>query len=201
MDHPTEAKPRPKRSLGWTAAPLIVFGLLAVIFAASLRSGDPSRLPSTFIGKPAPETDFKPLEGLMAGDKPVTGFASRELASGSVSIVNFWASWCQPCLDEHPLLVEISKRPGVSVYGVNYKDDPIAARRFLGLHGNPFKAVGVDPRGRGAIEWGVYGMPETFVINGRGQIAYKHVGPISRQSLERDLIPAIEAAGKSTAGP
>ena len=108
--------------------------------------------------------------------------------------MNFWASWCVPCVQEHPLLVALKERTGVRLYGVNYKDQAAAARRFLGRYGNPFAAVGVDGNGRAAIEWGVYGMPETFVVDGKGRIAYKHVGPISEQTLETKIIPAIRAA-------
>src|SRR5690606_16196919 len=113
---------------------------------------------------------------------------------GKVSVVNFWASWCVACIEEHPLLEVLRERTGVDIYGVDYKDQATAARRFLGRYGNPFTAVGTDANGRGAIEWGVYGMPETFVLNGKGEIVYKHVGPVSPQSLEEKLIPAIEKA-------
>jgi cytochrome c biogenesis protein CcmG, thiol:disulfide interchange protein DsbE len=189
---------RPRLRLGFVV-PLLLFAAMAGLFAFALRSGDPSRLPSALIGKPAPATDFPPLGGLRDERGTVPGFASRDLASGKVSIVNFWASWCVPCVQEHPLLVELKARTGVDLYGVNYKDQAAAARRFLGRYGNPFAAVGVDATGRNAIEWGVYGMPETFVINGRGEIVYKHVGPISAESLAQRLIPAIEAARGSSA--
>jgi cytochrome c biogenesis protein CcmG/thiol:disulfide interchange protein DsbE len=181
----SETKTETRRSRGWIAAPVLVFGALALLFAFALEHGDPSKLPSALIGKAAPATAFAPLEGLVEGDKPVAGFSNTDLAGGSISVVNFWASWCAPCVEEHPLLIELAKRTGVAIYGVNYKDQPAAGRRFLGRYGNPFKAVGVDPNGRGAIEWGVYGMPETF---------YKHIGPISAASLEKTLVPMIEAA-------
>lgn len=184
----------PRRSLGWALAPFLVFAAIALLFAFALTSGDPSKLPSALIGKPVPETEFPPLEGLVENGQPVPGFGAADLARGKVSVVNFWASWCVPCIEEHPLLVELKSRTGVDLYGVNHKDQPEAGRRFLGRYGNPFTAVGTDRSGRGAIEWGVYGMPETFVINGRGEIAFKHVGPISKQSLERQLLPAIAAA-------
>ena len=119
------------------------------------------------------------LEGLSDGTRPIGGFASADLAAGQVSVVNFWASWCVPCVQEHPLLVALKEQTGVQLYGVNYKDQAAAARRFLGRYGNPFAAVGVDGNGRAAIEWGVYGMPETFVVDGKGRIVYKHVGPIT----------------------
>ena len=122
------------------------------------------------------------------------GFTSAELANGKPSVVNFWASWCVPCAEEQPLLVELQKRTGVALYGVNYKDDAASARRFLGRYGNPFTAVGTDDKGRAAIEWGVYGMPETFVLNGKGEIVFKHVGPVTPQSMEQKLMPAIARA-------
>lgn len=183
-----------KRGIGWVLTPVLVFAGLVALFAFALQGGDPSKLPSALLGKPAPVTEFAPLEGLLADEKPVPGFTSGELATGRPVIVNFWASWCAPCAEEQPLLVQLQKRSGVALYGVNYKDDPVAARRFLGRYGNPFAAVGTDPKGRGAIEWGVYGMPETFVLNGKGEIVFKHVGPVSVQSIEEKLMPAIVRA-------
>jgi cytochrome c biogenesis protein CcmG, thiol:disulfide interchange protein DsbE len=179
------------RPLLW---PLAIFTVLAIVFALALRSGDPSKLPSALIGKRAPAIDLQPLEGLTDAGRPVDGFASADLAKGQVSVVNFWASWCGPCVQEHPLLMALKNESGVRVYGVNYKDQPAAARRFLGRYGNPYSAVGVDGNGRAAIDWGVYGMPETFVVNGRGEIVYKHVGPIGPEALETRLKPAIRAA-------
>jgi cytochrome c biogenesis protein CcmG/thiol:disulfide interchange protein DsbE len=128
------------------------------------------------------------------GARPIPGFATADLAKGEVSVVNFWASWCAPCVQEHPLLVALKEQAGVRVYGINYKDQPATARRFLGRYGNPFTAVGVDTGGRAAIEWGVTGMPETFVINGKGEIIYKHIGPISPESLQRKILPVIRGA-------
>jgi cytochrome c biogenesis protein CcmG, thiol:disulfide interchange protein DsbE len=182
---------RGPRPLLW---PLAIFAILALLFAFALRSGDPSKLPSALIGKRVPEISFAALDGLKDGTEPVGGFAAAELASGKVTVVNFWASWCVPCVQEHPVLGTLKQRTGTPIFGVNYKDETSQARRFLGRYGNPFAAVGVDADGRGAIEWGVYGMPETFIINGRGEIVYKHVGPISAESLEAKLIPAIRAA-------
>jgi cytochrome c biogenesis protein CcmG/thiol:disulfide interchange protein DsbE len=179
------------RALVW---PLVVFVMLAAIFAFALRTGDPSKLPSALIGQRVPDVALAPVEGLSDGGRPVPAFSAADLAQGQVSVVNFWASWCVPCVQEHPLLVSLKERTGVRLYGVNYKDQPAAARRFLGRYGNPFVAVGADTNGRAAIEWGVYGMPETFVINGRGEIVYKHVGPISPETLETKVIPAVRAA-------
>ena len=173
--------------------PLLIFAILALFFAFALRTGDPSRLPSALIGKPVPAIQLAALEGLTDGARPVGGFGSADLASGRVSVVNFWASWCVPCVQEHPLLVALKDKTDVQLFGVNYKDQATAARRFLGRYGNPYSAVGVDGDGRAAIEWGVYGMPETFVVDGKGRIVYKHVGPISAETLERKIIPVIRA--------
>ena len=174
--------------------PLGIFSVLAIIFAFALRTGDPSKLPSALIGKTVPAIELQGLEGLTDAGRPVGGLASADLAGGQVSVVNFWASWCVPCVQEHPVLVTLQERTGVRVFGVNYKDQAAAARRFLGRYGNPYFAVGVDGNGRAAIEWGVYGMPETFVVNGRGEIVYKHVGPITPEALEAKIIPVIRAA-------
>lgn len=184
---------KPRRS-GWIVLPLAMFFGLAIMFAFALFTGDPSKLPSALIGRPAPKVDFAPLEGLKVAGQSVPGFTAADLSKGDVTIVNFWASWCVPCVQEHPMLIELAMRTGVPIYGVNYKDEADNARRFIGRYGNPYKAVGVDPLGRGAIEWGVYGMPETFVVDGKGRIAYKHIGPISLGSLEERVIPAIEKA-------
>ena len=111
-----------------------------------------------------------------------------------MTVVNFWASWCVPCVQEVPLLMHLARQLGIKVVGINYKDPAPGGRRFLGRYGNPYAAVGTDADGRGAIEWGVYGMPETFVIDGKGRIAFKHVGEITEQALVDKLLPAIEAA-------
>jgi cytochrome c biogenesis protein CcmG/thiol:disulfide interchange protein DsbE len=193
--------PARKSNLGWVVAPLVIFAALIALFAFALQSGDPSKLPSALIGKPAPATTFPAIEGLVDNGKPVAGFSSAELAQGRPSVVNFWSSWCVPCAEEAPLLIELQQRSGVPLYGVNYKDDAISARRFLGRYGNPFVAVGSDAAGRAAIEWGVYGMPETYVVNGRGEIVFKHVGPISAESIETRLLPAIARAKVAASAP
>lgn len=189
-----------RRRFGWVAAPLVIFAGLALMFYYALQTGDPSQLPSALIGKPVPQFDLQPVNGLVDDGQPVPGFRSADLAGGKVSVVNFWASWCVPCVQEHPVLVEMVRRTGVDLYGINYKDQATAARRFLGHHGNPYRAVGVDGNGRTAIEWGVYGMPETFVVDGNGRIVYKHVGPISVEALQSKVIPAIESARTASAG-
>ena len=174
----------------WLALlPLAAFLALAAVFMAQLLSGrDSSVVPSALIGAPAPETALPPLEGL---DLP--GLDSATFA-GRVTLVNVWASWCAPCRAEHPLLMELSRDPRFSLVGLNYKDVPENARRFLGELGNPFEAVGVDQAGRTTIDWGVYGVPESFLVGRQGTILYKHVGPFTPDSVRGDLIPAIEAA-------
>lgn len=185
----------PKRRFSRLTVPLAIFAALAALFAFALSGGDPSKLPSALLGKPVPQVAFAAVEGLTDGTTPVRGFTAADLADGKPSVVNFWASWCGPCVQEHPLLVALSVKTGVRIMGVNYKDQPAAARRFLGRYGNPYVAVGADANGRGAIEWGVYGMPETFVIDGKGTIVFKHVGPITPETLEKKIIPAVKAAG------
>ncbi|MGF1650091.1 MAG: DsbE family thiol:disulfide interchange protein [Hyphomicrobiaceae bacterium] len=189
----TPEKPRRIR-LTWAIAPLVIFIAIGAMFAVALFSGDPSRLPSALIGKPAPSLNMEPLAGLQRDGVPIPSFGRNDLTAGKVSIVNFWASWCGPCVQEHPLLVELAGRDGVQILGVNYKDAAPGGLNFLRRLGNPYTAVGTDPNGRNAIEWGVYGMPETFVVDGDGVIVYKHVGPITEQSLQGTLIPAIERA-------
>jgi cytochrome c biogenesis protein CcmG/thiol:disulfide interchange protein DsbE len=179
--------------------PVLIFAGVAGFFAMALRSGDPSLLPSTLVGKEVPKGVFPPIEGLESNGKPEAGFTSADLAKGKVSVVNYWASWCVPCIEEHPFIEKLKSLTDVDIYGINYKDGADAARRFIGRFGNPYTAVGTDAQGRAAIDWGVYGTPETFVVNGKGQIVYKHVGPISEDSLKTKLLPAIEKA-RATAG-
>jgi cytochrome c biogenesis protein CcmG/thiol:disulfide interchange protein DsbE len=191
----------PKRSkLAWAIAPVLIFVLFAVLFGFALKSGDPTRLPSALIGRPAPAVTFAAIGELIEDGHDLQGFGVSDLATGKPIVVNFWASWCVPCVQEHPLLTTLKTKAGVDIYGVNYKDQADAARRFIGRYGNPFTRLGSDPHGRGAIEWGVYGMPETFVVNGRGQIVYKHVGALTPESIESKIIPAIEAARQSETG-
>jgi len=185
-----------RRTMWRMLLPLAIFASLAALFYVALYSGDPSRLPSALIGKKVPQFDLPGVEGLTADGRPVPGLTSADLERGGASIVNVWASWCIPCHQEHPYLTLLAERSGVPLYGLNYKDEAGAARRFLGRYGNPFKAVGVDASGRTAIDWGVYGVPETFIVDGKGRIAYKHVGPIDEAAIEDKLLPAIAAAGK-----
>jgi len=173
--------------------PLVAFLALAALFVLRLGAGDPSRIPSALIGHPAPRTDLPPLPGLERDGKAVPGLNSAEF-QGRVTVLNVWASWCVPCREEAALLMTVAADPRVNVVGMNYKDQPDNARRFLGRYGNPFAANGTDGNGRAAIEWGVYGVPETFVIGRDGRIAYKLIGPVTPDNLEAALQPAIEKA-------
>lgn len=179
--------------------PLILFGALSLVFLAGLFSGNASKVPSALIGRPAPMITLEALEGLREGGTAVLAFGMADLAKGRATIVNVFASWCAPCRIEHPFLVALAGSPAVkqgrvAVVGINYKDEAENARRFLGALGNPFSAVGVDRAGRAAIEWGVYGVPETFLIAGDGKILEKHVGPLDADSAGRLLARAM--AGK-----
>lgn len=178
----------------WALAPLLIFALFAGLFAFSLTSGDPSRLPSALIGRQVPAVTFEPIGGIIEGGHDLRGFGPSDLATGKPVIVNFWASWCVPCVQEHPLLIDLKAKTGIDIFGVNYKDSAEAARRFIGRYGNPFTRLGSDEHGRGAIEWGVYGMPESYVVNGRGEIVYKHVGAMTPDSIAKKILPAIETA-------
>jgi len=173
--------------------PLVVFLALTALFLVRLFSGDPSRIPSALIGRPAPAVDLPPMQGLERDGKPIPGLAAADFR-GNVTVVNVWASWCIPCRDEAPFLLELGGDTRIRLVGINYKDQPDNARRFLNRYGNPFTASGVDQNGRAAIEWGVYGVPETFLIGRDGRIAYKLVGPLGAENFERDMKPAIEKA-------
>lgn len=173
--------------------PLLVFLGLAGLFFYRLGAGDPALLPSALIGRPAPQTDLPPLDGLTRDGAPVPGLATANF-KGAVSIVNVWASWCVPCHDEVPFLHKLGGDKRVRLIGINYKDQSDNARRFIGRYGNPFAAVGTDAAGRASIDWGVYGVPETFLIGRDGKIAYKLIGPINEGNFASQLMPAIEKA-------
>lgn len=180
--------------------PLIVFIALALIFWTQLNSGrDISEIPSALIGTKAPWRDLDPLAGATKDGAPVPALTTQT-ARGKLTLVNFWASWCVPCRQEHPVILQLSKDPRITVVGVNYKDGAENALRFLGELGNPFSAIGLDPAGRMAIDWGVYGIPESYLVGPDGTILYKRVGPFDDKSLKEGLYPAIEKAlGKPAA--
>ncbi|KZD25632.1 DsbE family thiol:disulfide interchange protein [Tardiphaga robiniae] len=185
------AQATPKRR--WMLAlPLLIFAALAALFWFRLGA-DPAKLPSALIGRAAPQTTLSALEGLTDSGAPVPGLDPAAF-KGKVSLVNVWASWCVPCHEEAPLLTELGKDKRLQLVGINYKDAPDNARRFLGRYGNPFGIVGVDGNGRAAIEWGVYGVPETFIVGRDGRIAYKMVGGITQENYERVLKVEIDKA-------
>lgn len=188
-----KAEPGRRRPGFLLLLPFIVFVALAALFAVRLGAGDPSRVPSALIGRKVPAFDLPPLAGVATpGGDALPGLADRDLVGRGVTIVNVWASWCGPCRIEHPLLARLAQEPGTRMVGVNYKDKEDAAARFLQNLGNPFVAIGRDETGRAAIDWGVYGVPETFVIAADGTIRHKHVGPLTPESMAgfRDAMKA-----------
>jgi cytochrome c biogenesis protein CcmG/thiol:disulfide interchange protein DsbE len=196
MSEQTTSEAAPRRRSLLMLLPLLAFMALAAIFWLRLGDGDPSRIPSALIGHPAPQTALPALDGLANNGAPVPGLDPAAF-KGKVSIVNVWASWCVPCHDEAPLLTELAKDTRIQMIGINYKDTSDNARRFLGRYGNPFASVGVDGNGRAAIEWGVYGVPETFIVGRDGNIAYKLVGPISPDNIDSVLKVQIDKAVKA----
>jgi len=173
--------------------PLALFLGLAALFFIRLGAGDASRIPSALIGRDAPATELPPVAGLERDGNPIPGIVSADFKS-AVTVVNVWASWCVPCHDEAPLLLQLAQDSRIRVVGINYKDQADNARRFLGRYGNPFAASGADANGRAAIEWGVYGVPETFIVGRDGKVAYKLVGPITPDNIEQVMKPQIEKA-------
>ena len=167
--------------------PLIALMGLVAVFALSIDR-NPSLVRSVLINKPAPTTALPEIPEL-----GVPGF-NGEALKGEVTVVNVFASWCVPCRDEHPLLVVLKQSTGVRLYGINQADAPENARAFLAELGNPYDAVGADRDRRVSIDWGVYGVPETFVVNGEGVITFKHVGPLTPEAIRGELLPAIESA-------
>ena len=195
---PAKAASRPARVNGWLLAPVIGFLAVAGIFIVALMSGgDPSKLPSALIGKPAPAITM--ALPLLDGVKPgVTepGQAKRPavFGQGYPVLVNYFASWCPPCRVEHPLLIDLARTTGLPILGVNQKDTTINGRRFLDVLGNPYERVAIDADGRAGIEWGVYGMPETFLVDGKGTVVWKHVGPLTADVIQGKLREAVKRA-------
>jgi len=187
MSTETEAAPRPRRWLVYL--PLVLFAALAWLLFLRLNAGDPGSIPSALIGQSAPRLDLPGLDG-------ATGLTDADLRSGHVSVVNIFASWCEPCHYEHETLMALAADPslkanGVVIYGVAQKDSAENIRRFLGAKGDPYAKVGLDADGRAGIDWGVYGVPETFIVRGDGSLAFKLVGPMTAATLESELKPQI----------
>jgi cytochrome c biogenesis protein CcmG/thiol:disulfide interchange protein DsbE len=196
MSEPSTSRAAPQSQRWLVALPLLGFIALAGIFLLRLHGGDPSKIPSALIGRPAPQTALPALEGLVNNGTQVPGL-DPAVFKGKVSVVNVWASWCVPCHDEAPLLTKLGQDKRLQLVGINYKDAADNARRFLGRYGNPFGIVGVDGNGRASIEWGVYGVPETFVVGREGTIVYKMVGPVTSDNVDTVLKVEIEKALKA----
>jgi cytochrome c biogenesis protein CcmG/thiol:disulfide interchange protein DsbE len=164
--------------------PPVIFAALAGMFYVGMYKQDKEQLPTAFAGRDAPAVAVTPL-----ADKPV--FDDAALRDGQIKLVNFWASWCAPCRVEHPSLTQLAAE-GIPVYGVNYQDKPEAALKFLGELGDPYTAIGADEAGRMALEWGVYGVPETYLVDGEGKIILRIAGPVIQRNIEDTLRPALE---------
>jgi cytochrome c biogenesis protein CcmG/thiol:disulfide interchange protein DsbE len=179
-------EPAPARSRrAWVLIPLVAFLALVALFYFRLGAGDPGRIPSALLNKPVPEFSLPPIE-------TGTGLAAADLAKG-VHVVNVWASWCGPCRLEHPILMRLAEDKRFRLAGINYKDLPENAARFLGTLGNPYAMIGADRDGKIGIDWGVYGVPETFIVKD-GIILHKFIGPLSEEGLAKDLMPALREA-------
>lgn len=172
-------------------APLLLLAVLVAVFALNIDR-DPRRISSVMLDKPAPGFVLPAVAGLQKDGAAVPGFSRADL-EGHATLVNVFASWCVPCRDEHPVLVALQQQ-GVRILGINQKDKPEQAIAFLNELGNPYAAVGADSNGRVSIDWGVYGVPESFVVDATGRIVLKHVGPISPDAAEKEILPALRAA-------
>ncbi|GKY87845.1 DsbE family thiol:disulfide interchange protein [Sinisalibacter aestuarii] len=168
------------------ALPPLIFAGLAAMFLWGMERDDPTALPSTREGGPVPALTLAEF----GGEPP---FTVDDLADGEVVLVNFWASWCAPCRAEHPQLIEMAEE-GISIYGINYKDTPGNAQDFVDELGNPYQRLAADPSGRTGLDWGLYGVPETYVIDGNGTVVKRFAGPITASILENTIRPAIEEA-------
>ena len=169
--------------------PLGLFLGLAVVLGWGLTL-DPRNIPSPLIGKSVPDFELPPVQGRRLG-------LSSTALRGEVALVNVFASWCTACRAEHPLFMELARTDVVPIYGLNYKDQPADAAKWLDTLGDPYTRTGADIDGRVAIDWGVYGVPETFVVNAEGRIAYKHVGPVTDSILKETIIPLVERLRKA----
>ncbi|EEX10399.1 periplasmic protein thiol:disulfide oxidoreductase, DsbE subfamily [Ruegeria lacuscaerulensis ITI-1157] len=167
-------------------APPLIFGAFAVLAAIGMFREDPNALPSAREGQPAPPVVLAEFPGKQ-------GFDDATLRDGQVKLVNYWASWCAPCRAEHPNLEKLAQE-GIPVYGINYKDKLANADAFLSDLGDPYTAIGRDENGRMGLDWGVYGVPETYVIDGDGTIILRFAGPITQRVIENTIRPALEKA-------
>jgi cytochrome c biogenesis protein CcmG, thiol:disulfide interchange protein DsbE len=184
----------PRRSVAMRLLPLAVFAALIGLFAVRLGAGDASLLPSTMLGKPAPKIELAGLDG-------GPGLTDADLRDGHVTLVNVFASWCQPCHFEHEYLMALAsnldlKAKGVRIVGIAQRDSAANIKSFLDQGGNPYAKIGMDPENRAGVDWGVYGVPETFVVRGDGVITYKFIGPMDPESIQKTLFPKIVEAMK-----
>lgn len=164
--------------------PLVIFLLLALFLWRGLKL-DPHKLPSTLLNKPAPEFQLIDIQN-------IGRFFSKQQLLGKVSLVNVWATWCTACQQEHAVLLDIANTQRVAIYGLDYKDDMQTAKKWLSQYGNPYQAVGFDGTGQVAIDWGVYGTPETFLVDQQGVIQYKHIGALTHEVWEKEFLPLID---------
>ena len=194
----TERDEKTKPRIWTSILPLFIFlGIAGASYSLLSTEGrDVSALPSALIDKPAPNLGVPELKGLIENDEQVPGM-TKDMFKGKISIVNVFASWCVPCRQEHPQIIDLGKDDRLQIVGINQRDSNKNALGFLAELGNPYDVVGVDRSGRASIEWGVYGVPETFIVNHQGRIIYKHVGPISPRGLQEKLMPIIEDALQS----
>jgi cytochrome c biogenesis protein CcmG/thiol:disulfide interchange protein DsbE len=167
--------------------PIMVFAVLAAALAFGLTL-NPREIPSALIGQTIPDFELAALKGRERG------FGSADLRQGDVVLVNVFASWCRPCRQEHPLFMDLAQTGDIKIYGINYKDDPDAAAQWLATFGDPYRRVGADLDGRSSVNWGVYGVPETFVVDGSGQILYKRVSVVTPKVMREEILPVIERA-------
>ena len=190
MSEEVAKKPR----IAWGVfVPALAFFALVIVFAIMLtqEGRDTNSLPSALIGRTAPTTPLPPVNGLVdTNGVPVPGIEPEHLL-GKISLVNVWASWCAPCRQEHPYLMDLSEDPRLQIIGLNHKDKSENAVQFLSALGNPYDLVGADSNGRASIEWGVYGVPETFLVGPDATIQFKHTGPLTPEIIERDLMPEV----------
>lgn len=159
---------------------VVMVGLLALLGVGLTLN--PREVPSPLIGQPAPDFRLTTLDG-----RP---FSVQDLR-GRPALVNFWASWCAGCQVEHPLLLRLAREDGVAIFGMDYKDEPDAARQWLARHGNPYTEIVADPAGTAGLDWGVYGVPETFVLDAQGVIRYKHIGPVTEEAWRDQIRPLL----------
>lgn len=174
--------------------PLAICLGLGVFFYIGL-GGDPRVLPSAFLGKPAPAFALEALPGRFPAKHAVEGGLSRDdIGKGKPVVINVWSSWCIPCVAEHPLVDRLAEQEGVVVHGINYRDKPSDAAAWLARLGDPYARIGADQDGRAGIEWGVYGVPETFVVDAEGVVRFKHAGALTPEIIERDILPLLKGA-------